>query len=351
MVSELLEELEAITRALHLFRDAEARGRNPKEHEDEAGKLQQRSAELWTKLGQLLGDINQHATVMANTDQSTKVRNQARAALLEAGAPLLDYDRNNLATFFKSVAQSVVETQRDLDRRSIDYVRSMDPRLPPSYFAMPSVKAELKVGLREVTERGMNLVLISGREQKAEYSESTLSFELAAVPPPPGQVVELPSLVVQGSGFLAVGEERQEVLEQAERIAAEKGKELGIIFQREMRDRAVVMKRPQASGEAPETSRFLVVWPGKRENNRFWNELVILALTGPPAALELDDAFEGADGSEEGRGLLTVSNVSQVAGLGADGAARLAVALGDVLDQFLEVVSTWLAGLDNPIPR
>lgn len=350
MVSELLEQLEAIVRALRRLQEAEARDRDPLERREEALEVKERATKLWQELGDTLGELTRCATDAADESATDRSRRLARGALLKAGSPLIDYDRNNLASFFKSIAHAVVDSQRDLDKLSLDYVRGLDSRLQPSSFAMPTVKAELKVGLREVTERGLNLVVFSDKQKKEEYSESTVAFELAAVPPPPGQVVTFPSLIVQGSGFLLVGADREEVLAAAERIAEREGKSLGLIFQREVRDLALVLRSPapEAGDEPP---RYLVIWPGKRENHVFWDELVIVALVERAGRLELDGPFEPAsEGDEPGRGFLALSTAKKVEDLGLDEAARLAIALGDVLDHILRIIAGWLAGLEGERP-
>lgn len=96
-----------------------------------------------------------------------------------------------LSDFFFNVSNAVITAQTNLNEFSKKYVEQLkDPRVPPSYFAIPSIKAEMKLGFSELTENGINVVLFKNKEQQSRYVESTVTFELVSVPPqtinPPG---------------------------------------------------------------------------------------------------------------------------------------------------------------------
>lgn len=103
---------------------------------------------------------------------------------------------SDLEKFFSGVTQAVVGAQEDLNQQSLEYIdrlpRQQDghPLIPPSYFAIPSVRAEMKVGISQVKGKGINIIIFNKKEQQENYSESTISFEVVSTPAPPS--VQLP---------------------------------------------------------------------------------------------------------------------------------------------------------------
>lgn len=328
MASELLQDLEKMARALRAIEDAKVAKKGPRE-----------SGEEFEILRKLAGKWRM--SLQAVEEEAAKeIDRKMRDNVLAAGVALLDDERNNLEAFLRSVAGSMVDSQRDLDRRSLDYIASLDERLTPAQFAIPSLKAELKVGLSQVTEKGLNLILFTREEQRKEYSESTVSFEVTTVPPPPAQVIRFPSsFILQGSGFLLSGDEKSAVLERTQAIAADHDKVLGAIYETN-RQRALVFRHPESAEESP--ARYLVVWPGKREDHVFWDQLAVFALQEGEAGLELDKIFEPEDEGAEDRGFFVLTRAEEVAKLGPEKAARLAIAAGDAIDGVLAVIDGWL---------
>lgn len=253
-------------------------------------------------------------------------------------------DTVELARFFEDVASSIVATQQALDRRSLDYVRDLDPQIAPTHFAVPNLKAEMKVGFRKIDSRGINLVLFSKRGQKEAYGESTLTFEVAAAPPPPGSpLAALPS-------FVARGGDRERVLDAAEPLVWP-GEDVPETYARS-RDRVLVLLHFEASG----VGRYLVVWPARWLNvtdPEVWPELRIFGLREDDAGMRFDDVFESASD------VLHVTTANKLLGDAADAdalqaAARevadLAVDLGDAIYNVVLIVEAWLAALLPPEP-
>jgi hypothetical protein len=138
-------------------------------------------------------------------------------------------DGPKLTDIFKLVADGLVDAQKALDQRSIDYVSQIvDPRIQPALFAIPSVKAAAKLAL--TVENGSNILvkLFGTPDDKTKYSESTLSFDIVAAPPPPDGYNPAPS-------FLVVGDERDRVIQKA----------TGAKPDDNMRARATVFRIPQ----------------------------------------------------------------------------------------------------------
>lgn len=123
----------------------------------------------------------------------------------EEAAP--ESDTMQLADFFENVSQSLIDAQTTLNERSLDYARNLSPGMPPAYYSIPSLKAEMKVGFSQTKGKGVSLILFSKKSQRQEYGESTVGFELVSSPPPPGsQVVLVPK-------FFVLGAEKKRVLQ------------------------------------------------------------------------------------------------------------------------------------------
>ena len=96
----------------------------------------------------------------------------------EEAAP--ESDTMQLADFFENVSQSLIDAQTTLNDRSLDYARNLSPGIPPAYYSIPSLKAEMKVGFSQTKGKGVSLILFSKKSQRQEYGESTVGFELVS---------------------------------------------------------------------------------------------------------------------------------------------------------------------------
>ena len=132
--------------------------------------------------------------------------------------PHLDEREPALNSFLQNVSLSLIEAQQRLNEQSLDYVERLPRGIPPAYFSIPTLKAELKVGFSKLTGKTVNLILFGEKEEKEQYGESTVTFELASAPPPPGgEALALPA-------FLVLGAEKSDVLEGVRRRFKELGK-------------------------------------------------------------------------------------------------------------------------------
>ena len=128
-----------------------------------------------------------------------------------------------LNSFLQNVSLSLIEAQQRLNEQSLDYVERLPRGIPPAYFSIPTLKAELKVGFSKLSGKKVNLILFGKKEEKEQYGESTVTFELASAPPPPGgEALALPV-------FLVLGAEKSDVLEGVRRQFDKlvEGKKLG----------------------------------------------------------------------------------------------------------------------------
>lgn len=89
--------------------------------------------------------------------------------------------------FLSKIGESVVQSQKKLDQKSIEYLSSIKdrPYLPPTLFRIPKIEAELKVALEEKDQTGLNVILFSRQSEMSQLNQQSLKLEIAAVPPSP----------------------------------------------------------------------------------------------------------------------------------------------------------------------
>lgn len=167
---------------------------------------------------------------------------------------------NQLKELFDNVSTSLIDAQKSLNQNSLEYATELDPRFPQTYFAIPSVKAEMRVGFNEIKGKGINLILFTSSHQKQRYSESTISFEVVGAPPPPGPA-SYGDYVVPIPRFLVVGKKRDELIEQL--IQAKNITEATLINNKHL---AIVFEYRPLPEEDPkkEWDYYVVLWPGRR---------------------------------------------------------------------------------------
>lgn len=129
------------------------------------------------------------------------------AGSTERGAPT--GPEMDLQKFFHDVSESVVGAQQQLDLRSIAYVQQLkDSPVPPSFYSIPKVTAAIKLGLTVKEGSGLFVKLFGSPEDKTNFSESTVSFDVVASAPPPGGPGMYRAPIPD---FLVVGPERERV--------------------------------------------------------------------------------------------------------------------------------------------
>ncbi|HEX8149842.1 MAG TPA: hypothetical protein VF591_21860 [Pyrinomonadaceae bacterium] len=296
-------------------------------------------------------------------DRLERLRNFEKKFALVEGAPV------ELSQFFENVSGAVITAQRQLNRASEDYADDLardHPQIPPAYYAIPGVKAEMKVGFNNLSQRGVNVIFFTNKEQKERYLESTITFEVVSVPAPlyspprgplpaafkpagslppapapappgsaevgpePGEVGPLPEAAlapfeepVEASPRVTGGE-REAVLEQLTRRLEERGSPLGKLYEN-TRGRAVVLG--YAGGPA---ARYLVIWPGARAGAaaESWGELSIFHLSGSEGELQLDG---GVFDAPPEAGYLVITGKAGLKKMSKDGLCELVINLGDAL--------------------
>ena len=170
-----------------------------------------------------LSEIEANVDVLDPGDSSPGTAIDGSRSATDGGGPLRAGREPELNSFLQNVSLSLIEAQQRLNEQSLDYVERLPRGIPPAYFSIPTLKAELKVGFSKLTGKKVNLILFGKKEEKEQYGESTVTFELASAPPPPGgEALALPV-------FLVLGAEKSDVLEGVRRRFDElvEGKKLG----------------------------------------------------------------------------------------------------------------------------
>ncbi len=296
MASDIVSEAREIARLVASLRQ--------KANAQNGADLVQRATALRNTLNRVL--LPKRAKALKNTNLGDRTRRGQALAQIEplaAELPAKTSEKKQgkvdgepkemgIESFFEDVSRSLVNTQKRLNEVSLDYVRDLDPRIAPAYFAIPSLKAELKAGFQSTDGKKLGLVLFSSKKERKEYGESTVSFELAAAPPPPGEA-PFGELSVQTPRYQTLGQGRRRLLAEARKIAQDQGTKLGKVFDNtEDSGLALVLRsEPTEEDRAAKRERYLVVWPARSaatKNQHLWQEIVVLSLVEDGDGVRLD---------------------------------------------------------------
>ena len=261
-----------------------------------------------------------------------KINNKKKLDKIEASVEVLDSGESSqgaaiarsdgrepeLNSFLQNVSMSLIEAQQRLNEQSLDYVERLPPGIPPAYFSIPTLKAEMKVGFSKLTGKKVNLILFSKKEEKEQYGESTVTFELASAPPPPGgEALALPA-------FLVLGAEKSDVLEGVGRRFEELDKAADVKITEDLS--LVLVYRRTLIGD-PKNYLVLIADPGG-------GKLTALHVEGAGNNLEFTaDIYSSKNPPPDG--------FVQVPGPAGD-RPRVIENLGDVLMNVVLVVNDWL---------
>lgn len=181
-----------------------------------------------------------------------------------------DNNTLNLADFLEEVSKAVIETQKGLNRESITYNQQLPDGVPPTHFAIPAVRADLRVGFRNLSAKGIDVVLFSNKEEKESYGESTVSFELVAAPPPPAasctQQPNIPGMPVRSAAAPAA------TIDRVEELLGATGLQPPSNRLADRREAAIVFPLLR-------TGRDVVLWPSSAEpGSSTWEQMRVIVL-------------------------------------------------------------------------
>jgi hypothetical protein len=244
-----------------------------------------------------------------------------------------------LSDFFSDVSTSMIETQKALNDQSLAYIKglaALDVPIPPSFFAIPSVRADMKVGFSQTKGGGINLVLFSSKSQREDFGESTVHFDLVAAPPPPGQF-QFGEYLTPMPGVFVLGAEKKslldKVLELAEIDDADK------VFYNNGSELAIILRHVKAERNRP---HYLVLWPvmsNSPQRPDSWKELSVFDLnTDERGSLFLDTGIFENDDPLGGK-FLNISTKSKLPT--GNNLQSFAIDLGDVLMRITMLWNDW----------
>jgi len=286
-------------------------------------------------------------------DKAAKAVNDLKK-LISLEAPKVEQP-SELRELFSNISNSLINAQKELNRTSLDYVASLDPRLPPTLYGIPNVKAEMRVGFNKIEGKGINLFLFTNTSQKQQFAESVVSFEIAGTTPPPGPAV-YGDYVVPIPRLLVVGQTRERLLDQ---IIAEK-KVAGAPYLN-TRDKVLVLRYERDQTIA--FNRYLVLWVSQRANQSGtqWHGVTVIYAIGRPVDGGEQETFEFPNTDKDNTifefppaNNALVIPPNKLEELGAHipefaagdkpemKLAKLSIDLGDVIMNLNEIVNGWL---------
>jgi hypothetical protein len=145
--------------------------------------------------------------------------------LKKVGEKIVIEESTELSKFFGNVSNAVIEAQKDLNERSKKYIEQLEKDkspVPPTYFAIPSLRAEMKLGVSEITSQGVNVILFKSEQQQQRFFESSVTFELVSTPPAPAT---RPKEVTEAAPQLEAVPRERLVLEAAPSVEREEEEE------------------------------------------------------------------------------------------------------------------------------
>lgn len=118
----------------------------------------------------------------------------SEAMVSAAGASETAFDE-----FLTSLAQSVVATQKKLDRETATYLKEIEGQahIQPTVFRMPKLEAQMKFGLDVTAGNKLNLLFWGKNSQTVQQNQQGINFEIISVPAPPGAIESARRVVPQ----------------------------------------------------------------------------------------------------------------------------------------------------------
>lgn len=296
--------------------------------------------------------VNDNATLVTSP-ASSEVAKPAEAK----GATELQ-----LSQFFNDVSTSLIDAQKELNQSSLEYIRTLDQHFPPAYYSIPNLKAEMKVGFSKIKDKGLNLILFSSREQKQEYGESTVTFEVVGSPPPPGPVL-FGEYIVPMPRFLVIGDKREELMTKI--IAAKNLTQKPLINTKE----SATIFRYEKKNEQDKRTKYLVIWPGQKQgtfSEDSWHSITVIYVEEfeENGELKLEFPKEKETSADKTESIFEFPPTDQMLNIPPNKAdklkdalgselkvAEMVINLGDVLMNVNLLMNHWLASVKRQSPN
>lgn len=220
----------------------------------------------------------------------------------------------SLSALLTQVSQAVIDAQQQLNAQSAAYNQQLPEGVPPAHFAIPVARADLRMGFRNLSAKGMDVVLFSSKEEKESYGESSVSFDLVATPPP----------LSAGAGPVSAQDERSGGREEVLRLVD------SLVHATSLHPstkRSILNRREPAVIARLDDERVLVLWPSTPQgeaDSALWSQMSVFVLK--------DGAFDSSvfDGAPP-EGFLRLAPRSVLLDRDPRQLADLVEALGDLL--------------------
>jgi hypothetical protein len=147
---------------------------DPKKRDTEAGQQQLNALEQQIKAAQ--GDLVQ---ALGGTPPATA-----------NGVP------SSFDQFFSAVASSFANAQENLDRKTKEYLASIQNQqeFPPTAFRIAKVSADMKFAVESVDEESVGVIFFKDTSSSDVQNQQEVHFEIVAAPTPPGSKIASPSI-------------------------------------------------------------------------------------------------------------------------------------------------------------
>jgi hypothetical protein len=97
-------------------------------------------------------------------------------------------EATSFSSFIQSVGESLSTAQKSLDSQARETLRAASASggpLLPTLYRIPKLSAEVKFAFGKKTDKGLNLLFFSKKEQASEEHQQSIAFDIVATPPPP----------------------------------------------------------------------------------------------------------------------------------------------------------------------
>jgi hypothetical protein len=180
------------------------------------------------------------------------------------------------SSFLSSIGESVVASQENLDKESINYLTRLQEDeiygsiIPPTVFRIPKLKASLKLGIERSESKKLN-VLIFGKEEKSnKINQQSVELEIMAVPASAELLQNLRGKIPQIQ-FVLSPREREFLFENIKTVVASESDSIkksnyGDMLESENSNRVIFWRTTKSKSTEPDV--FLVLYAGKVKTDK-----------------------------------------------------------------------------------
>jgi hypothetical protein len=208
---------------------------------------------------------------------------------------LPDARTTDFASFLRSVGESFIRAQQNLDAQSERYLRDTahQPHLLPSVFRIPKLTAEIKFALEKLSGKELNLLFYQRKDEASSLHQQSLSFEIVSAPLPPEMQRQL-THAIPLLDLLLEPAARAAVFEALQSLAPEPAAWLSPNLLLEHRDEVLICRQTASLAEPTGDSYFLLYADATELKN-----IGVWHLDGPNRRLTAVYRYDLAPGKHE----------------------------------------------------